>query len=180
MSETAYYTRKNLIIAFIIGLIVGFGSYYVWDTAPFQSDKADEAVQEEVEVQKDQENDLVGDNLENPSTNIGDGNTITMNDQPAGMRVVLTSASFGTSVWVAVREDIGGEAGSILGAGRFDAGDYTNAEIELLRNTLEESEYLVVMYEDDGDREFDHKKDILITQLNGAPVTYGFSAIRIK
>ena len=177
MSETAYYTRKNLIIAFIVGLIVGFGSYYVWDTAPFQSDKVSGEEQEEV---KDDQDTLAGDNLENPSTNVGNENTITIGDQPAGMRVVFDSASFSTSVWVAVREDIDGELGSILGARRFDAGTYTDAEIELLRNTLEESKYHVVMYKDDGDREFDHKKDTLITRLDGTPVTYEFSAIRIK
>jgi len=174
MSETAYYTRKNLIIAFIIGLIVGFGSYYVWDTAPFQSNENPKG-----EI-KGNQGDVTGDNIENPSTNTGDENTITINNQPAGLRVVLNSASFESSVWVAVREDVGGELGSILGAARFDVGLYTDAEIELLRNTLEESKYHVVMYEDDGDREFDHKKDTLITRLDGTPITYGFSAIRIK
>ncbi|MFC1720903.1 hypothetical protein ACFL0K_01475 [Patescibacteria group bacterium] len=176
MSETAYYTKKNLIIAFIIGLIVGFGSYYVWDTAPFQSSD-DEKKTEEVVGDK---NDMVGDNLQDPSSTITSGiNTITIGGQPAGLRVVLDSASFSASTWVAVREDLGGELGNILGASRFDVGDYTNAEIDLLRNTSEGSKYHVVMYKDDGDKEFDHKKDVLVEGSNGV-VKYTFSAIRIK
>ena len=55
-----------------------------------------------------------------------------------------------------------GEPGNILGAGVFDAGSFEKQEISLLRSTSGDSTYYVKLLKDDGDRIFDHTKDLPI------------------
>ena len=179
MTETAYYTRKNLISAFLLGLVIGFGSYYTWINAPFQKNetegtKATSEIVGEMNTGENVDIATIGSIINN--TNDVD---IKVSDQAEGMKVVIDSARLGTSSWIAVRETRGSELANILGAGRYDAGNYESLEIELSRNTVDGNQYYVVIYEDDGDRIFDWKKDKLVK--NGDEIIkFGFKAIRIK
>lgn len=87
-------------------------------------------------------------------------------DQSAGGVVYISSLTFPKESWIAVREDNNGELGNILGAQRYPAGTQTGV-VTLLRNTNAGQTYYAVIYLDDGDGEFDHKKDTLLVDSEG-------------
>lgn len=100
--------------------------------------------------------------------------TLTVSDQPAGS-VVSVGVKSGKSVWVAVHEEQDGKPGRILGAQLFPAGDRAGV-VDLLRGTVEGKKYFVMAHADDGDRSFDLRKDIPITDEAGAPIARSFTA----
>ena len=87
-------------------------------------------------------------------------------DQSAGGVVYVSSLTFPKESWIAVREDNDGVMGNILGAYRYPIGEHTGA-VELLRNTEPRQTYYAVIYIDDGDKKFDHKKDIPLVDSEG-------------
>ena len=97
----------------------------------------------------------------NPSM-VGTGEAVTVRDQAAGASVAVASVTLNQMGWVAVRD----EDGRVLGAARFDAGTMSDVSVPLLRATTANSSYQVLLYVDDGDREFDLHKDILIMGAN--------------
>ena len=101
-----------------------------------------------------------GDNL-NPSM-VSTGEAVTVRDQAAGASVAVASVTLNQMGWVAVRD----ENGRVLGAARFEAGTMSDVSVPLLRATTASSSYQVLLYIDDGDREFDLHKDILIMGAN--------------
>lgn len=92
------------------------------------------------------------------------GKTIAVSSQPAGNTVTVQSAVLSKDGWVAVRENIGGEMGSVLGAAWFPKGTATNVTIELLRNTAPGKTYFVTIFTDNGDKKFSSKTDTLIPE----------------
>jgi hypothetical protein len=90
------------------------------------------------------------------------GESVEVADQAAGSIVALQSVTLVNTGWVAVRDN----EGRILGAARFDEGTHTGV-VELLRNTVAGNSYQVLLYVDDGDREFDLHKDILVSEPDG-------------
>ena len=84
--------------------------------------------------------------------------------------------SLPTKSWIAVADDSNGDIGYILGAQRLPAGVYQNVTVELLRDTVSEMPYHVVVFEDDGDDIFNHKSDILITLSDGSLLVSDFVA----
>lgn len=93
---------------------------------------------------------------------IAGGESVEVEDQRAGMEVKVSSLALSEMGWVGVRDS----DGRVLGAGRFEAGSYKNVAVPLLRATVAGDAYQVLLYADDGDREFDLHKDILITDTN--------------
>ncbi len=102
-------------------------------------------------------------------TATSDGESVTVANQAAGETVTLSSVSLTRASWVAVRDDM-----SILGAAWFPS-SATSGSIELQRATVSGKSYRVVIYVDDGDKQFDFKKDQLIT-ADGGPVGVSFEA----
>jgi len=101
---------------------------------------------------------------------------VKVSQQAAGDTVFISEArAVASSTWLAVREQNGDLLGRILGARRLDATVGSDITIDLLRPTASHVMYAVVMYEDDGDRAFDHAVDSLV-QENGTPVAYPFTA----
>lgn len=98
------------------------------------------------------------------------GESVQVDDQPAGSSVNIAKLTVTRSTWVAVRD-----ARSVLGARRFEPG-VTSGTIPLLRATTAGQNYTVVMYVDDGDKAFDVRKDLLVTNGTGAPVGDMFAA----
>jgi hypothetical protein len=94
---------------------------------------------------------------------VSSGETVTVQDQAAGPSVSVASVTLNQMGWVAIRD----ADGRVLGAARFDAGTYANVSVPLLRATVAKSSYQVLLYIDDGDRQFDLHKDILITGADG-------------
>jgi len=166
MKETKY----RGVIIFIIGLIVGFGIAQLF-TGDFKG--GDEDIQEvSVEEITDEE---AGE--EDALALISQGeNTIVVSDQPSGMSVVTSMISLEQSGWVAVHESLDGEPGVILGARRFPEGKYFGETVELLRATDAEMTYLVVLHADDGDNEFDFKKEVAVRDILGNLVGEEFFA----
>ncbi len=97
--------------------------------------------------------------------------------QQAATSTVLVSEvrTLATSTWLAVREQNGDFLGRILGARRVDATSTSEVVIDLLRPTTPHVMYAVVMYEDDGDRQFDFKLDTLVRQ-GSTTLSFPFTA----
>lgn len=82
-------------------------------------------------------------------------------NQPAGESVMVTGITVDKVSWIAVREPDGSR---VLGAARIDPGT-RSVTVSLLRATTAGNRYEVVIYEDDGDRAFDMKKDIVVGNI---------------
>ncbi len=100
---------------------------------------------------------------------------ITVSDQAASSVVFLSGLTLAQSTWVAIHEDAEGEPGRILGAARYDAG-VSSGNVELLRPTVRGGLYYAVLYVDDGDRQFDSKKDVQVKDETGKTVMASFKA----
>ncbi len=98
--------------------------------------------------------------------------SVNVADQGAGMSVKVKEASLVQVGWIAVRDS----NGRTLGAGRFEPGMYADVEVPLLRATETGQSYQVLIYVDDGDKEFALHKDILVTKDDGSVAGDIFSA----
>lgn len=105
---------------------------------------------------------------------LGGMNTVSADDQPAGMSVSVTVKAE-KDVWVAVHEDTGGKPGSILGAQLFTKGTATG-KVDLLRRLMAGRKYYAMLHADDGDRKFDHMKDMPVAASTGGAIADAFLA----
>lgn len=111
---------------------------------------------------------------------IGDGTVIvpegilTVALQSAGAQVVVTNVTLPEDGWLVVHEITDAHVGNALGAARRDAGFYDVVSIELLRNTLPQTEYAVVVYADNGNKIFEIKTDLPVINSTGDPVMSTF------
>ena len=85
---------------------------------------------------------------------------LKVTDQAAGASVRVNEVSARANVWVAVVEVKGGTLGNVLGASYVTA-PASNIDVALLRPTSSGSTYAVVLYRDNGDREFSLANDSL-------------------
>ncbi|PCI90473.1 hypothetical protein COB18_00045 [Candidatus Kaiserbacteria bacterium] len=99
---------------------------------------------------------------------------ITVTNQSAGESVTVQSATLDTDGWIVVHEQQGGFIGNALGAKRVDAGTYSNTNIPLLRATVANSAYWIVLYSDNGDRQFNLSDDFPLRDVNKNPVISSF------
>ena len=83
----------------------------------------------------------------------------------------LKFADFG---WAVVYEDSKGAPGWILGARRFGPGMYENEAVELLRGTTPGNVYYVIIHGDNGDKQFDLKADLPLTDESGVNIMQRF------
>lgn len=104
------------------------------------------------------------------------GNAIAVNDQPPGMRVEVSLVSLAADGWVVVHEDLNGKPGRILGAQRFNAGQNQTGAADLLRGIEEGRVYYAMLHADDGDRQFDHQKDLPLRDPQGNAILMRFVA----
>ncbi len=98
------------------------------------------------------------------------GETLSVADQPAGSSASIGSMTLFKRSWVAIRD----MQGTILGAGLFPA-DATSGSVALLRATTAGERYEAIVYVDDGDKVFDLRKDMLVTNPDGSAVSAVFS-----
>jgi len=99
------------------------------------------------------------------------GEMLSVLNQSAGASVTIDSMTLTRKSWIAVKDT----TGRILGAGLFAAGT-TKGDVSLLRNTLAGQRYEVLIYVDDGDKQFDLHKDMLVTAIDGSPISTAFNA----
>jgi hypothetical protein len=106
------------------------------------------------------------------NTAVATTEAVSVADQPAGMSVTVSSVSLNQLGWIAIRDS----SGRTLGAGLFPAGTQTNVEVPLLRATEAGQHYQVLLYVDDGDKQFDLHKDALLTGDAGSVIGTNFTA----
>lgn len=107
---------------------------------------------------------VLGPISEETPTIAGSHESVSVEDQAAGMTVRIKAATLAQIGWIAVRD----ADGRTLGAGRFEAGAHESVEVPLLRATIAGERYQVLIYVDDGDKIFDLHKDILVMRADGS------------
>ena len=178
------------VIFFVVGVLAGFGFGRVTKKAPANSglspyssdmlqgaDTAGQSMPQDVggvlngTMQKDE-----GAAMAQPTSDMMAGkNEVKVADQAAGNKVILSSVLLEKSTWVVVHEDRDGKPGNILGAHRFNAG-VSLGVVELVRGTTAGGVYYTMLHIDDGERGFDYKKDIPLTDADGNFVLTRFMA----
>lgn len=176
-------SRAKLLLVLLLGFIIGFGLAWLiladkeYDTS---SDEVNETAEGIEQVDGDipppppgEENipDALFDPGQAPASvlNAFSRDAVLVDDQKAGMQVTLSEVGMTRLGWVAIGkfdEDI---ALQVLGAKRFDVGSYKNVTMNLLAPTQVGTTYRAVLYYDDGDGVFDHKKDTLILRSEDTP-----------
>jgi hypothetical protein len=161
MEESRF--NRTSISFLVLGLILGFIIGYV-------STDVEEPEHEE-DTSSIEESAALVESTDTKQSNVVPVQTVEVKDilvktvsQAAGNRVVVPTVNTPAVSWIAVREDRNGELWSILGARRVQPGLHQNVSVPLLRNTIPDTLYHVVVYEEDGDGLFDHKADTLVTK----------------
>jgi len=153
----------GLIVGLVLGWMIGRGN----SSAPVaMNDKENES--ENIVISDVTNSDGIIKNTANVlfsnSTMSEESDSVIMVvDQGAGSITTVGSVETDTSVWVAVREEMNGMPGSVLGAARVDAGENRNIVVRLLRPTEAGKMYQINLFKDNGDRKFDYKVDALMT-----------------
>ena len=105
------------------------------------------------------------------------GAALSVSDQPAGHAVVIAHVSLSVVGWIAVHEvSATGVIGNVLGAARRNPGSYDNVVVDLLRATVPNGRYAVILYADNGNKIFDLKGDQPILGSDGKPIMSEFAA----
>jgi hypothetical protein len=99
---------------------------------------------------------------------------VSVDDQRAGGLVFVKHVESTNPTWIAVRDIDGQSVGNILGAAMV-TGASDDVPVTLLRPTVAGEKYAIFLYQDDGNGQFDFKKDLLIMQ-NNMPVAAMFTA----
>lgn len=150
----------NIIGAVVVGLIIGFIAGAYWSKG--QTDT--------------QENENATTTSQAMMQTTNNGIAVEMKDQAVGSNVVIDKLNLDASYWVAIRDDSStNKISYILGARRFQKGDYQNVTIVLPTRVLETGKsYEVSLYKDMGG-DFDYKAENLIVS-NGKSSIYTFKA----
>lgn len=151
--------KQQWAIAAAVVVVVALGGWWFFTGAPVQE------VSEETESTTETSTSAtVTTASDRPTVGANTGETVAVEDQPAGSSVRVVEAQLSRVSWVAVRDDM-----RIYGAARVNppegGGTVTDISVPLLRNTEAGKTYMVVVYADDGDNMFDFKKDALVTGL---------------
>ncbi len=175
MAEEKQEGQKT-VVSFVVGLLIG--GLLVWafsgpseEMAP--EDKTDDSKSEEVTEVKDtkvddqdkEESEPVAE-VTKPVLPVGAGK-ISVIDQVASASIALSSATYPVSEgWVGVRDYEGEKLGALLGVVRFseEQGLVPNA-IVLQRPTTAGREYAIVVYQENGDRQFNLAEDVQIDTI---------------
>jgi len=177
--------KGSIVSAFFVGIVVGFGAYWIIIDQGFANKIFVYNTSEIIVSEETRQGSGTEITQEEPTTSrvlslVAQGeNILVVSDQPAGEEVIMSMVSLGLgqSGWVAIHEvDVDGAPSNILGARRFGAGKYFGEKIELLRGTREGEVYVAVLHADDGDSEFDYKREIPLEDLSGNLIISEFLA----
>ena len=164
--------NQKALIAFIVGLLVGVGATWLWyEKGSGAAMKAAETPLTGEMSDVSPESSQVAASVAGVSVS-GEG-SISVLPQPAGMTVAIAQVVMPQSGWVVIHEDNAGAPGRVLGAQRFDMGTFTGA-VDLLRGTVAGGIYYAMLHADDGDRQYDTKKDPAMLSLDGTIIMTTF------
>ncbi|TSC52441.1 MAG: hypothetical protein LiPW41_211 [Parcubacteria group bacterium LiPW_41] len=148
---------KRVVLTAVVFFLIGFGAAWMF-AKPAEAPTSE--VKDEV--------------VETKIPSMG-SNAIEVDDQKIGMTVSLKSVKFESAGWVAIHDDNGGTPGNILGAAWFPSGENSGA-VELLRSTESGKTYFAMLHNDDGDKKFDHKIDVPLTDASSTIIMVKFMA----
>lgn len=162
------HTCGKLIVVFLGGIIIGFGSFWLWDKNNGVSSDKNFGVGDIKEISTSaKEND-------DGVVNEKDRNRVVAISQEAGSLAVITEVQVEEPTWVAIHEDVDGKPANILGAQLFDAGVHSGT-VALLRNTESGRTYHALLYKDNGDRVFDYVVDLPVESASETVVSASFA-----
>jgi hypothetical protein len=192
-------TQKMIIIG-VIGFGLGFGGCFIWassknsgfsngvrvgsESAALEGADTEtalkEAMQEKVnslteQIKENQQVITSSPKLE--SATISSSASISVHNQKAGSQVLVDSATFSAPGWIVVYEYVGGELGHVLGAYYKNVGTYSNESVDLLKDTVSGSTYAVTVSNDDGDKNYDYRKDVPVVDSSGKTILATFTAL---
>jgi hypothetical protein len=180
MAETTKPEDKKTVIAFIVGLLIG--GLLVWAfsgptaSAPRETEQANEKTEEKASDTKQEEDSIEAQvdasaeaNTAPQTLTVGEG-SVTVSNKKAGMTVPLAAVTYPVEEgWIGIRTYTEGRLGYILGVVRFSQSQgLSPSEIVLQTPTRAGSEYAVVMYTEDGDRQFNLAADTQIDKVFGS------------
>lgn len=167
----------SFVGGFIIGLILILGWNAFTDSrllkAPAQTTTPNDIQIETTQEAETGEKDTV---TNEDVTQTPFSTHITVEDQEAGSAVIVGSVTLSEDGWIVVHEENAGRIGNALGAKRKDAGTHQNTVIPLLRDTQQSIRYWIVLYSDDGDRQFNLSTDFPLRDEVNNPITSSFMA----
>ena len=154
-------------VVLVAGLIVGFlvGWYWPRDGASLTVDTTNLISTSTVSVVPLPAN--VYETIEATSS-------VSVDDQKAGNLVFVKHTEVTKPTWIAVREMLGDVVGNILGA-QMITSTSDDVPVTLVRGTVAGGKYAVFLYQDDGNGQFEFKKDLMM-EMNGEPVAAIFVA----
>ena len=165
------------IFSFIGGFIVGFLLIWGWNAYIDKSTRNIEPQTTTPEISTEESQMPSEDSLTNESvTEAEESESVSVSDQAAGDMVIGVDATLETDGWIVVHEEQDGRIGNALGAVRRDVGTHENVSIPLLRGTTIGSRYWIVLYSDDGDRQFNLETDFALRDTQGDPIISSFMA----
>lgn len=177
MAETTKPEDKKTVIAFIVGLLIG--GLLVWAfsgpaaSAPNDADRKSDGKGEETAATSadtvNNESIEAEIELSVPELQVGEG-AVTIGDKKAGLSVPLSDVTYPVEEgWIGIRNYTEGRLGYILGVVRFSKSQgLVPSEIVLQTPTRAGAEYAVVMFTEDGDRQFNLATDTQIDKVFGS------------
>lgn len=152
--------RNKILIGVGIGLVIVLG---IWLLTGGGNNNGQVAEEEEVEMEEGSMPEVSA-GVGTPVTIVtpASGEFVSVSDQGAGESVLVDAAVVTAPSWVVVREE-----GWILGARRVEESG-SAISVPLLRATEAEKQYEVVIYIDNGDRQFDHLSDMLVEGISAS------------
>jgi hypothetical protein len=100
---------------------------------------------------------------------------LEMDGQIPGDTVIVKRVVMDAPGWVAVADDTAGKPGRILGAYYLPAGTYERQMVPLLRALADGASYFAVIWNDDGDKTFDLRKDSPRAEAESGQIVSAFS-----
>lgn len=169
---------QKTVVSFVVGLLIGGLLVWAFSGPTAESPKSDKGEATKSEKTTTTESAATEESTATESAAatteevtkatlpVGDGK-IVVADQPASASIELTSATYPVEEgWVGVRTYENDQLGYILGVVRFSAeqGLVPN-QIVLQRPTTAGKQYAVVVYKENGDRDFNLAEDVQIDTI---------------
>jgi len=174
---------------FIAGFVVGTVAIYAWGQI-FNKDADMEALvtghdvaeisitDTDISTESDDGNTALGTEIAASDNEIS-SEAIAVVGQAAGSTVTVGSVNLDAGEnggWVVIHEIKNGVMANALGAVRKDSGVHSDIEVKLLRATVAGGTYAVVLYSDNGDRQFSMATDAPLKNTQGEFIMSTFSA----
>jgi hypothetical protein len=187
MAMNTLTINQKMFISALVGFIIGSTAVWVWSVAPTQkvAQESEEGEESGVEVVREGDEESAFGSQGSaavtatktpvaPITVTGTLPTVTVVNQEAGALVEFL-VTFNDAGWVVVHDDKSGALGNVLGAQWLPAGSH-RGEVTLLRATEAGKKYHIVLYADDGDKQFELHGEAKLVVENGSPIQAIFVA----